>query len=261
MPANAHILIVEDEEHLAAGIKYNLVAEGYRVTTAVDGPTALRILEASPGAIDLIVLDLMLPGMSGYAVCEALRDADREMPVLILAARTLAEDRTRGFDVGANQYMTKPFELDEFLSRVRNLLTFHRRQVGEPRRQSAAGGRVRVRRGEDQLRDLRRERQRRAGPADAVGDEPAAVFRRERGPGDSPPRIVGERLGDAGHVEHAGAGPVHSSSAEALRARSRGAAAFLDDPRRRVSVCRRGGDGTGEKGSRRTGERMSGQRR
>jgi len=129
MAANAHILVVEDEEHLAAGIKYNLVAEGYRVTTAADGATALKILEASPGAIDLIVLDLMLPGMSGYAVCEALRAADREMPVLILSARTLAEDRTRGFDVGANQYMTKPFELDEFLSRVRNLLTFHRRQV------------------------------------------------------------------------------------------------------------------------------------
>ena len=70
----------------------------------------------------------MLPGMSGYAVCEALRAADRELPVLILSARTLAEDRTRGFDVGANQYMTKPFDLDEFLSRMRNLLSFHRRR-------------------------------------------------------------------------------------------------------------------------------------
>ena len=139
MTANAHILIVEDEEHLAAGIKYNLVAEGYRVTTAADGPTALNILEESPGTIDLVVLDLMLPGMSGYAVCEAIRAADREMPVLILSARTLAEDRTRGFDVGANQYMTKPFELDEFLSRVRNLLTFHRRQI-----ESRAGNSPRV---------------------------------------------------------------------------------------------------------------------
>ena len=74
----------------------------------------------------------MLPGMSGYAVCESLRAIDQEMPVLILSARTLAEDRTRGFDVGANQYMSKPFDLDEFISRVRNLLAFSKRR-GENR--------------------------------------------------------------------------------------------------------------------------------
>jgi two-component system OmpR family response regulator len=138
MSASEHILVVEDEEHLATGIKYNLVAEGYRVTTAGDGPAALKILEDSPGGVDLIVLDLMLPGMSGYAVCEAVRAADREIPVLILSARTLAEDRARGFDLGANQYMTKPFDLDEFLSRVRNLLGFHRRRT-ESRARNPAG--------------------------------------------------------------------------------------------------------------------------
>jgi two-component system OmpR family response regulator len=126
---NEHILIVEDEEHLAMGIKYNLVAEGYRVTAVGDGPSALKALTELRGDVDLVVLDLMLPGMSGYAVCEALRGFDREIPVLILSARTLAEDRTRGFDVGANQYMTKPFDLDEFLSRVRNLLSFFRRRA------------------------------------------------------------------------------------------------------------------------------------
>lgn len=128
MPADKHILVVEDEEHLATGIKYNLVAEGYRVTTVADGPSALNILEADPESVDLVILDLMLPGMSGYAVCEALRVIDAEMPVLILTARTLTEDRTRGFDVGANQYLTKPFDLDEFLSRVKNLLTYHGRR-------------------------------------------------------------------------------------------------------------------------------------
>jgi two-component system OmpR family response regulator len=126
MASQEHILVVEDEEHLATGIKFNLVAEGYRVTTIGDGRAALKLLTDSPEDVDLVVLDLMLPGMSGYAVCEALRAIDREIPVLILSARTLAEDRTRGFDVGANQYMTKPFDLDEFLSRVRNLLTFSR---------------------------------------------------------------------------------------------------------------------------------------
>jgi two-component system OmpR family response regulator len=118
-----HILVVEDEEHLATGIKYNLDAEGYRVTIVGDGPTALRFIKENPDEVDLVILDLMLPSMSGYAVCEALRADDKHMPVLILSARTLSEDRTRGFDVGADQYLTKPFDLDEFLSRVKNLLT------------------------------------------------------------------------------------------------------------------------------------------
>jgi DNA-binding response OmpR family regulator len=124
MPSSKSILVVEDEEHLAQGIKYNLAAEGYRVTTVGDGPAALRFVENHPD-VDLIILDLMLPGISGYAVCESLREAGRNVPVLILSARTLAEDRARGFDVGANQYMMKPFDLDEFLSRVKNLLRLH----------------------------------------------------------------------------------------------------------------------------------------
>jgi DNA-binding response OmpR family regulator len=129
MAATEHILVVEDEQHLATGIKYNLDAEGYRVTIVGDGPSALKVLEENPGGVDLVILDLMLPGMSGYAVCEALRATDQDIPVLILSARTLAEDRTRGFDVGANQYLSKPFDLDEFLSRVKNLLTFHSRRA------------------------------------------------------------------------------------------------------------------------------------
>jgi two-component system OmpR family response regulator len=132
MPNNEHILVVEDEAHLATGIKYNLVAEGYRVSTVGDGPSALKIMEANPGGVDLVILDLMLPGMSGYAVCQALRMFDMDTPVLMLTARTLTEDRTRGFDVGANQYLTKPFDLDEFLSRVKNLLTFHHRSKRVP---------------------------------------------------------------------------------------------------------------------------------
>jgi DNA-binding response OmpR family regulator len=117
-----HILVVEDEKHLGVGIKYNLEAENYRVTLVEDGPTALRLVELSSDSIDLVVLDLMLPGMSGYMVCKTIRDAGITLPVLMLSARTLAEDRTRGFDVGANQYMSKPFELDELLSRIKNLL-------------------------------------------------------------------------------------------------------------------------------------------
>ncbi|OHB79008.1 MAG: DNA-binding response regulator [Planctomycetes bacterium RBG_16_64_12] len=133
-----HILVVEDEEHLAAGIKYNLDAEGYRVTTVGDGPSALRLIEENPEDVDLVILDLMLPGMSGYTVCEALRAGEKQMPILILSARTLAEDRTRGFDVGADQYLMKPFDLDEFLSRVKNLLTRYSRRFKDASKRSAS---------------------------------------------------------------------------------------------------------------------------
>jgi two-component system OmpR family response regulator len=117
-----HILVVEDEEHLAFGIKYNLEAEGYEVTTAADGPAALTVIERADPPVDLVVLDLMLPGMSGYAVCETLRQQGNNVPVLMLSARTLVEDRVRGYDVGADQYLQKPFELEELLSMTRSLL-------------------------------------------------------------------------------------------------------------------------------------------
>jgi len=124
-----HVLVVEDEEHLADGIRFNLEADKYRVTSVGDGPSALRVIEENPTDIDLVILDLMLPGMSGYDVCENLRAQGRDIPILILSARTLSEDRTRGFDVGADQYLTKPFDLDELLSRVKNLLTLYDRRA------------------------------------------------------------------------------------------------------------------------------------
>ncbi len=117
----SHILVVDDEEHLAVGIKFNLEAEGFQVTVATSGIEAIDAVE-SADSVDLIVLDLMLPGMSGYEICEQLRESGHEMPILMLSARTLSEDRTRGFDVGANQYMVKPFELQELISRIKNLL-------------------------------------------------------------------------------------------------------------------------------------------
>jgi two-component system OmpR family response regulator len=128
-----HILIVEDERHLAEGLKFNLDAEGYRVTVAGDGPSALSAVAAAEPPIDLVILDLMLPGMSGYAVCESLRESANRVPVLMLTARKLPEDRARGFDVGTDQYMEKPFDLDELLSRCRNLLQRGQTQVERKR--------------------------------------------------------------------------------------------------------------------------------
>jgi len=127
-----HIVLVEDEEHLAIGLKFNLEAEGYRVSSFKDGHSAIALIQDQLADVDLLILDLMLPGMSGYTVCESLRGMGWDKPVLILSARTLSDDRKRGFDVGANQYMNKPFDLDELISRVRNLLTHYRPRVVTP---------------------------------------------------------------------------------------------------------------------------------
>lgn len=140
MSQKPHILVVDDEPHLAVGIRFNLEASGYRVTTASDGPAALRVIESNPEDVALVILDLMLPGMSGYAVCESIRRAGNPVPILILSARTLSEDRTRGFDVGANQYLSKPFELDELMSRVRNLLAHRPRPAVNPAATGSATG-------------------------------------------------------------------------------------------------------------------------
>ncbi len=121
----ARILIVEDERHIGTLLKYNCEGEGYEAELVGDGPAAIAFMERDPFPFDLVILDLMLPGMSGYMVLEKLRRANVHIPVLILSARTLSEDRTRGFDAGADQYMTKPFELPELLSRVRGLLARH----------------------------------------------------------------------------------------------------------------------------------------
>ena len=118
-----NILLVEDEEHLAIGIRYNLTSEGLTVTTAADGHAALAILNEPNADVDLVVLDVMLPGMSGYAVCEEIRSQGSHIPVVMLTARTLVEDRIRGFNAGADVYLQKPFDLDELLSVIRSLLS------------------------------------------------------------------------------------------------------------------------------------------
>lgn len=120
------ILIVEDEQALAQGLKFNFEQEGYEVLLADNGPTALRIFQTADPRVDLIILDLMLPGMSGYEICSAIRGMDKLVPVIVLSARTLVEDRMHAFDVGTDQYITKPFALPELLNRVENLLERHR---------------------------------------------------------------------------------------------------------------------------------------
>jgi len=131
----SRILIVEDEQHLADGLRFNLEAEQYEVDIADNGEEALQRLAAQPNRYDLVILDLMLPGIDGFGVVAELRRTRRFVPVLMLTARGRSEDVLRGFEMGADDYLTKPFELPILISRVRGLL----RRTDWFRQEAAAG--------------------------------------------------------------------------------------------------------------------------
>ncbi len=115
-----HILLVEDEPHIARGLIFNLEEEGYRVSHAATGEQALEMVWDKPFA--LVILDVALPGIDGIEVCRRLRAEDPRQPVLMLTARSEERDRVEGLSAGADDYLTKPFSLDEFLLRVRGML-------------------------------------------------------------------------------------------------------------------------------------------
>lgn len=116
------ILVVEDEEHLAQGLQFNLVAEGYDVRVVGDGEAALELLLEQGERFDLIVLDVMLPGIDGFTVASELRRAERFVPILMLTARGRPEDVLKGFAAGADDYLPKPFELAILLARINGLI-------------------------------------------------------------------------------------------------------------------------------------------
>jgi two-component system, OmpR family, alkaline phosphatase synthesis response regulator PhoP len=129
------VLIVEDEKHLADGLRFNFEAEGYEVETAADGEAALALLLKERRRFDVVVLDVMLPGADGFHVAAELRRAGSFVPVLMLTARGRPEDVLRGFESGADDYLPKPFELSVLLARVRGLLRrrewFHQEAGGQ----------------------------------------------------------------------------------------------------------------------------------
>ncbi len=114
------VLVVEDDPHLSAGVRENLRAEGYEVSAASDGEQALQWLREHDCA--LIVLDVMLPGIDGFGVCRARREQGNNTPVLFLPARGDPADRVRGLEAGGDDYLAKPFHLQEFQLRVRAIL-------------------------------------------------------------------------------------------------------------------------------------------
>ena len=126
------LLVVEDEEHLAAGLRLNLELDGYQVDIAGSARKAGECL-LKPEGYDAIVLDVMLPDLNGFELCARLRDAGNYIPVIMLTARASAEDRVRGLEAGADDYMVKPFDLGELLARVRSVLRRRRWERGEER--------------------------------------------------------------------------------------------------------------------------------
>ena len=121
----ASLLIVEDEPHIASGLRFNLEAEGHEVTTVETGEAALETVRRQPDTIDLMVLDVMLPGLDGFAVASAARAAHWYAPILMLTARGRAEDVLRGFEAGADDYLPKPFDLAILVARISALLRRH----------------------------------------------------------------------------------------------------------------------------------------
>ncbi|PLR88219.1 response regulator transcription factor [Bacillus halotolerans] len=119
-----HILIVEDEEKIARVLQLELEYEGYSVTIKHNGSEGLNAV--TEGSYSLLLLDVMLPGLSGLEVLRRLRKTDQETPVILLTARDSVPDKVTGLDIGANDYVTKPFEIEELLARIRAAL----RQTG-----------------------------------------------------------------------------------------------------------------------------------
>ena len=131
------VLVIEDSNDLAQGLRFNLELEGYAVKVADDGNAGLSLVrEWDP---DLVILDLMLPGMDGYQVLRSLRADGSQTPVLILSARGEEADKVRGFQLDADQYVTKPFGLIELLERVKSLLRRKRARADAAEPATGAG--------------------------------------------------------------------------------------------------------------------------
>ncbi len=120
MSAKSKILIIEDEESLAKGLEYNLIEEGYDVNWAENGKVGVKMLNEN--VFDLIILDIMLPYLNGFEIASYIRNINPQLPILMLTARSSDKDKIKGFEHGADDYLTKPFDLDELLLRIKGML-------------------------------------------------------------------------------------------------------------------------------------------
>ncbi len=138
-----HVLVVEDEQHLAEGLRFNLEAEGFDVTVRENGEDALADFDSKKSSYDLLVLDVMLPGIDGFEVIRRLREARHFLPTLMLTARSRPDDVVKGIAAGADDYLAKPFDLGVLIARIKGLI--RRREwlgASEPAEQIRINGRL-----------------------------------------------------------------------------------------------------------------------
>ena len=128
------VLIVEDEQHLAEGLRFNLELDGYQVDIVESGESALELFRSGADRFDVMILDVMLPGIDGFSVMSQLRAAGEFVPTLMLTARNRPEDVLKGFESGADDYLPKPFELPILLARIHGLLRRSRWAQRQPAR-------------------------------------------------------------------------------------------------------------------------------
>jgi len=124
-----HIVVIDDDDKITSLLRRSLAFEGYEVTTASDGAAGLQLL--SQRTADLVVLDVMMPRIDGWEVCRRIREAGIVSPVLMLTAKDDVQDRVKGLDIGADDYLVKPFALEELMARIRALLRRRPEQVEE----------------------------------------------------------------------------------------------------------------------------------
>jgi DNA-binding response OmpR family regulator len=129
-PAKKTILVIDDEPHIVMGLRDALEFEGFRVAAAGNGREGVALARTENP--DAVILDLMLPDMNGYGVCEELRRWSAFVPIIMLTARSLETDKIRGLDVGADDYVTKPFSVNELIARIRALFRRAARGGGVP---------------------------------------------------------------------------------------------------------------------------------
>ncbi len=115
-----HILLAEDDSNLGFVVQDNLKSKGYQVTLCSDGEIALKTFAA--GQFDMCILDVMMPKKDGFTVAETIRDVNKKVPLVFLTAKTMQEDKVKGFMLGADDYITKPFDFQEFLLRIESIL-------------------------------------------------------------------------------------------------------------------------------------------
>jgi DNA-binding response OmpR family regulator len=130
MTAKSRILVIEDEPHIALGLKDALEFEGFGVVVAHRGNEGIQL--ARNDKPDCVILDLMLPDVNGYKVCEEIRRVDRHVPIIMLTARSQEADKVRGLDAGADDYVTKPFSVNELVARIRAIFRRSARSPDAP---------------------------------------------------------------------------------------------------------------------------------